>query len=74
MLAFTIIFVELDLQLDSPRVERLNHARISISTRITTRLLTRVTQLAEVNVLVEGEKLAEREDSYGTLVELYTVC
>ena len=41
---------------------------MSLSARITTRLLTRVTQLAEVNVLVEGEKLAEREDSYGSRV------
>ena len=51
MLACTIIFVELDLQLVSQRVERLNHARISLSARITTRLTTRVTQFVEINVL-----------------------
>lgn len=64
MLPFTIIFVKLDLQLDSPRVERLNRARISLSARITTGLITRVTRFVEVNMLVEGRKLAEREDSY----------
>lgn len=63
-----MIFVRLDLQPDSLRVERLNRARISLSARTTTGLITRVTQFVEVNVLVEGKKLAEREESYDSRV------